>query len=124
MSSLYQQELLDHYRFPRNRGELAGATFCHDELNPSCGDKIVIAGIIKDGVLSAIKFSGSGCVISQAAASMLTEEVVGKSVDEIKIMPGSFMQELVGIPLGPTRLKCALLSLQVLQAGVALKERG
>lgn len=118
MSTLYQQELIDHYRFPRNRGELSPATFSHDELNPSCGDKIAMTGVVKEGVLVDVRFSGTGCVISQAAASMLTEEVMNMPVAKIQELSGSLMQELVGLPLGPTRLKCALLSLQVLQEGV------
>lgn len=118
MSTLYQQELMDHYRFPRNRGTLENPTFCHDELNPSCGDKITMAGVVKEGVLVEVKFTGTGCVISQAAASMLTEEVLKMSVADIQHLSGTLMKELVGVPLGPTRFKCALLSLQVLQEGL------
>jgi nitrogen fixation NifU-like protein len=109
---------MDHYRFPRNRGTIEKPTFCHDELNPSCGDKISMSGIVKDGVLTKVAFTGTGCVISQAAASMLTEEVVGKAVVDIQELSGDLVKELVGLPMGPTRFKCALLSLQVLQHGL------
>ena len=118
MSNLYQEELMDHYRYPRNRGVVAGATFTHEELNPSCGDVIGLTGKIENGYIVQIAFTGSGCVISQAAASMLTEQVKGLTVTDACKLGGVWMQELVGIPLGPTRLRCALLALQVLQTAL------
>ena len=86
--------------------------------NPSCGDKIAVTGMIRDGVLTEVAFQGEGCVISQAAASLLLEYAVGKSVVQIRQFDAQFMQELIGILLGPTRLRCALLPLEALQKGV------
>jgi len=116
---LYQERVMDHYRNPRNRGELATPDFSSDLHNPSCGDSIVIQATIKDGILANIAFEGNGCVISQAAASLLTEAIKEKSLDEIRSFTPDHLIALLGIPLGPTRLKCALLALDALKAGIA-----
>lgn len=115
---LYQEELMDHYRHPQNNKHVPNANFASGEYNPSCGDKMHIEGIIDDNVLTHIGFQGKGCVISQAAASMLTEESKGKSIDEILEFNKDTILKLIGMPLGPTRLKCALLCLHVLQQGL------
>lgn len=119
-NQLYQQELLDHYRHPRNRGVLPHAQVTTQTFNPSCGDKIAMQLSIQDGHLIEIRFQGEGCVISQAAASLLTEQTVQKPLSLLETLNKDFMLTLVGIPLGPTRLRCALLSLEALHEGLAL----
>ncbi|HEV2601321.1 MAG TPA: iron-sulfur cluster assembly scaffold protein [Candidatus Babeliales bacterium] len=122
--NLYKNELMDHYRYPRNRGKIADPDFVSDEHNPSCGDSVSISGQVCNGIVSAIAFEGAGCVISQAAASMITEYVLGKSVDEIAAISTQQMIDLVGMPLGPVRLKCALLSLHAVQQGLSRYKEG
>lgn len=118
-SDFYRENILDHYRNPRNRGTLEGAQIRYEDLNPLCGDQIRFEVRLDDrGRVEAAAFDGRGCAISQASASMLTEAVQGKSLDEIKAMDRDDVLALLGIPLSPVRLKCALLALKVLQAGV------
>lgn len=114
----YQEELLEHFKYPRNKKQLAHPDFSSGEYNPSCGDKISMQGIIKNNIIIDLGFDGSGCVISQATASMLTEMCIDKTIDQALQITSDDIIKLVGIPLGPTRLKCALLSLQVLQQGL------
>lgn len=120
--SLYESEiyeyLLDHYENPRNFGTLDNPTFSHEEGNPSCGDVIRIDVKVEDDRIADIRFSGKGCVISQAAASILTETVRGKSLEEVRQFGKDEMLETLGITLSPMRLKCALLALKVLKAGL------
>jgi nitrogen fixation protein NifU and related proteins len=115
---IYQEELVEHYKRPRNRKSISDATFISEYQNHSCGDKLVMEGIIKDDILTDIGFAGAGCVISQAAASMLTEHCIGKSVQEVLGLKKDDILKLIGVQLGPTRLKCALLGLEVLQQGL------
>jgi nitrogen fixation NifU-like protein len=115
---LYKEELLDHYRFPRYKGKLVQPDVMSAQFNPSCGDSVTFEAKIANGTIVQIGFDGTGCVISQAAASMLAEFVRGKSTLEISALPSSIMIELIGMELGPTRLKCALLSLYALQEGL------
>lgn len=115
---LYQDALMDHYRNSRNRGALEHADFESGQDIPSCGDSVIMYGRVKDGRLVAISFEGAGCVISQAAASMLTQKVLGQDLHAIMKLDADFMRKLVGIALGPTRLRCALLPLEALQKGV------
>jgi len=115
---LYQEELMDHYKFPRNKKKIQNPDFSAGDANPSCGDNIYIEGKIKEDKIVELGFDGSGCVISQAAASMLTEKVLGKSIDEVLNLSDKDILEMVGIELGPTRLKCAVLSLDVLKKGL------
>lgn len=115
MNVLSHEELLDHYKFPHNRKVIENPTFSESIYNPSCGDKISITGVVADGVLTDIGFQGSGCVLSQAAASMLTVEVKGKSIAHIQSLDAVFMQQQIGMEVGPTRLKCATLALEVLK---------
>lgn len=117
MDDLYREVILDHYQNPHNHGTIPNATMTYEDSNPLCGDKIRIDLLVKDGVVEDVKFSGRGCAISQASASMLTDEVKGKPLEEIRHFDKERLLELIGIPLGPTRLKCALLSLKVLKAG-------
>ncbi|OGO37402.1 MAG: SUF system NifU family Fe-S cluster assembly protein [Chloroflexi bacterium RBG_16_56_8] len=117
MDDLYRELILDHYQHPHNHGEIPGADISYEDSNPLCGDKIRIDIKLKDNVVEDVKFNGKGCAISQASASMLTDELIGKSLDDIKKMDKQFILDLLGIPLGPTRIKCALLPLKVIKAG-------
>jgi nitrogen fixation NifU-like protein len=117
-SSFYRENLLDHYRNPRFHGRLDAPTVSREDLNPLCGDMIRIDLALDNGIVADARFSGHGCAVSQAAASMLLEEIVGKSVDEVAALGRDDLLELLGVPLSPARLKCALLSLGVLRAGL------
>ncbi|HLF29341.1 MAG TPA: SUF system NifU family Fe-S cluster assembly protein [Anaerolineae bacterium] len=111
------ENILDHYENPRNKGVLDHPDISHEEDNPVCGDRIRMDLKVADGIITDVRFSGRGCSISQASASMLTEEVLGKPLEEVKRYGKEKVLEMLGIPIGPVRLKCALLSLKVLKAG-------
>ena len=118
MDDLYRDLILDHYRNPRNQGSLEPHDFSYEDENPLCGDKIRIDVRLDDQQrVSEVAFTGRGCAISQASASLLTEHIKGKSLAELKALTKEDLLELLGIDLGPVRLKCALLSLKVLKAG-------
>jgi nitrogen fixation NifU-like protein len=116
--SLYREIILEHYRNPQNRGTLDPADFSYEDTNPLCGDEVRIDMRVNDGIVSDIAFSGRGCAISQASASMLTEMVKGQPLEEVKKITKEDLLEELEIPLSPARLKCALLSLKVLKAGI------
>ena len=116
--SLYREIILEHYRNPQNRGTLDPADFSYEDTNPLCGDEVRIDMRVNDGIVSDIAFSGRGCAISQASASMLTEMVRGQPIEEVKKITKEDLLEELEIPLSPARLKCALLSLKVLKAGI------
>ena len=105
LQSVYQAQLLDHYRTPRNKGLLPEANFATDEFNPSCGDRVMLSGVVTDGIIEKLGFEGTGCVISQATASMLTEYALGKSCASLMQFDADAIQKLIGVPLGPVRLK-------------------
>jgi nitrogen fixation protein NifU and related proteins len=116
---IYQDHILDHYEDPFHRGHLAGATHAHQDKNPLCGDVVRIElEVDDDGKISDLYFSGEGCVISQASASMLLEEMHGKSVEDVKQFKPEEMLKLYGPRLTPNRQKCCLLSWRVLQQAV------
>ena len=118
MDDFYRENILDHYRHPRHSGTLEKPTHSHEENNPLCGDVIRIdLHVNDDNIIDEVAFKGRGCAISQASASMLMEMIEGKSLDEAKQIGKEEILEALGIPIGPTRLKCALLSLKVLKAG-------
>jgi nitrogen fixation NifU-like protein len=117
VEDLYREVILDHYQNPRNYGTLEPADISYEEDNPVCGDHIRLDLRLRDGRVAEVRFSGHGCAISQASASMLTEEIQGKTLDELKAFSKDDLLDLLGIPLGPVRIKCALLSLKVLKAG-------
>lgn len=108
-------ELLEHFKYPCNKKNVSDPNFLASSENPSCGDKISIEGVISENNVVDIGFSGSGCVISQATASMLTEFCKGKNIDQILNLNKDDVLSLIKMDLGPNRLKCSLLSLQVLQ---------
>ncbi len=116
--SIYREVILDHYQNPRNRGTLDPHDYTYEDSNPLCGDEVRIDVRVKDGAVDEIAFSGQGCAISQASASILTELVEGKPLDEVKALGKDELLEEIGIELSPARLKCALLSLKVLKAGI------
>jgi len=118
MDELQLEILLDHYQNPRNFGHLENPDIVHEEGNPSCGDQIRIEIKLEDNKIADIKFTGKGCTISQASASILTEIVKGKTLDEVKNFSKEDMLNALGIPISPIRLKCALLGLKVLKAGI------
>jgi nitrogen fixation NifU-like protein len=116
---LYQEHILDHYEDPFHRGSLPTATHAHEENNPLCGDVVrVELQVDENGKVKDAFFNGQGCVISQASASMLLEEIVGKTVDEVKQFSAGDMLQLYGARLTPNRQKCCLLSWKVLQSAV------
>jgi nitrogen fixation NifU-like protein len=118
VDSLYRDIILDHYRNPRNRGTLDPADYTFEDVNPLCGDEIRIDVRVVDDKVSEIKFSGRGCAISQASTSMLTEMVEGLPLDEVKALTKDDLLEELAIPVSPARMKCALLGLKVLKAGI------
>ncbi len=118
LDDLYRQEILDHYQNPRNWGTLDHPDITAVDSNPLCGDEIRIDLKIEDGKVAAVRFSGKGCSISRAAASMLSEAVEGKTLEEVKQISREDVLDMLGIELGPVRLKCALLALKTLKVGV------
>ena len=115
--------LLDHYRNPHNYGQIEGATEKLIEFNPFCGDTVQITVKIQGGIVSDIKFIGRGCSVSQGSASMLTDRVKGMAVEEIKKINGQDILNMLGLKLGPSREKCALLSLNALHKCIANHEQ-
>jgi nitrogen fixation NifU-like protein len=119
MDDLYREVIIEHYKNPSYRGHLEPHDIQFADNNPLCGDHIEITlQLDKDGRVSDARFDGHGCAISQASADLLIESIIGKPVDEVKTLKKDHVLDLLGIDLGPVRLKCALLSLKVLKAGV------
>ncbi|HEY2916740.1 MAG TPA: SUF system NifU family Fe-S cluster assembly protein [Candidatus Limnocylindrales bacterium] len=115
MDDLYRDYILEHYRRPHNFGTMDDATTSYEGANPLCGDRITLQLRVRDGVVDGVAFTGRGCAISQASASLLTDEVKGKAVDEAAKLSSSDVLDLLGIEISPARMKCALLSLDTLQ---------
>ena len=116
---LYQEHVLDHYEDPFHRGTLEGATHAHQEKNPLCGDVVRIELRLDDhDKIRDLYFTGEGCVISQAATSMLLEQMLGKTIDQLKQFSANDMLKLYGPRLTPNRQKCCLLSWKVIQSVV------
>jgi nitrogen fixation protein NifU and related proteins len=112
---MYKENILDHYKNPRNKQEMERYSIKHTGHNPLCGDKITLFLKVKEGKVVDISFAGEGCAISQASASLLTEFVQGKTLEEVKQLSEGDIYNLLGIPISHARQKCALLSLQTLQ---------
>jgi nitrogen fixation NifU-like protein len=115
---LFRENILDHYRHPRCRGTLDPADRTYEDANPLCGDRLRMDFRIRDGRIDAVRFSGQGCSISQAAASMLCERIEGLSLEDARRLSREDVLEMLGIELGPVRLKCALLALKTMKAGL------
>jgi nitrogen fixation protein NifU and related proteins len=115
---LYREVILDHYRNPRSHGLLDEPDAQAEGQNPLCGDEVTVTLRFDGDTISQIGFEGRGCAISQAATSMLTELVEGRSADEVARMPKEQLLEEIGIPLTPVRLKCAILGLGVLKVAL------
>jgi nitrogen fixation NifU-like protein len=115
---IYREIILDHYKNPRNRGTLDPHDFSYEDVNPLCGDEVRIDVRVENDKVKEIAFSGRGCAVSQASASILTEMVEGLPLDEVKAITKDDLLDEIGIPVSPARLKCALLSLKVLKAGL------
>lgn len=115
---IYREQIIDLYEHPLNHGEMADPDFTYEEDNPLCGDVIRISvRLDEDGRVADVAWQGDGCAISQAAASLLTEEIKGMTLEEVRTFDKDTLLELVGVPLSMARVKCALLSLKVLKAG-------
>lgn len=120
MDDMYREVILEHYKHPHNAGTLDAPDITREDSNPLCGDRIRIDLTVESGIITDVRFQGRGCAISQAAASLLTDEVKGKSLDEVRAFSKDDMLDLIGIPLdkNPVRIKCALLGLKTLKSGV------
>jgi len=119
MDDLYRDYILEHYRRPHNFGVLESPTAKFEGANPLCGDRITMMLGIQDGKVADVAFTGRGCAISQASASLLTDEVKGKTVEEVSKLTSQDLLDLIGIEISPARLKCALLSLDTLEHAIA-----
>lgn len=116
---IYREIILDHYRNPRNKGKLPGADISTHDSNPLCGDEIDIHMKVQGDKILDVKFEGTGCAISQASASMLTEMVINKPLTSVKDIAKTDILENIGLTnLGPARVKCALLALKVMKLGM------
>ncbi len=117
MDDMYREEILSHYKRPRNWGPLEDADLEFEDTNPLCGDELkVMFKVDANKVVTDVRFDGHGCAISQASASMASEELVGKSVDQLVGLDKAFVLDLLGIPISATRMKCAMLSLKVIKS--------
>jgi nitrogen fixation protein NifU and related proteins len=115
MEELYRDYILDHYKNPRNFGELEEYDLEFHDLNPLCGDELGVHVRVVDGKIADLRFHGHGCAISQAAASIASEELIGMPVDDVPSLSADWVIEQLGIDISPTRRKCALLNLKVLR---------
>jgi nitrogen fixation NifU-like protein len=119
MDDLYREVIIEHYKNPGYRGHLDPHDIRFQDSNPLCGDQIEITlRTDENGKITDARFDGRGCAISQASADLLVESIIGKPLEEVKQLNKEYILDMLGIDLGPVRLKCALLSLKVLKAGV------
>jgi nitrogen fixation NifU-like protein len=118
-SDMYRQQILDHYKNPRNYGEIEDPTFSHVGENPMCGDTIQMDVVLDDDeeTIEHVAFQGDGCAISQASASMLSEKLQGISIDELQEMDRDDITDMLGVDISPMRVKCAVLAEKVAQDG-------
>ena len=122
--TMMMEQILDHYKNPHNKGKVLHPDIENKEKNPSCGDEIEITALLnKNKEISDLKFDGHGCAISQAAISLLTDDLRGKSIGEVMRLQKEHVLELLGLDIAPMRIKCAMLGLRVLQRGI-LKQQG
>lgn len=119
MDDLYREIIIDRYKNPQYRGSLDPHDIAFEDDNPLCGDHIrVELRVDENEIVTEAVFNGQGCAISQASADLLMESIVGKPIEEVRKLTKETILDMLGIQLGPVRLKCALLSLKVLKAGV------
>ena len=123
MSDLYREQILDHYGHPRNEGTLDDPDITCERDNPVCGDVVRLDIRLEGGRVSQARFTGQGCVISMASASMFTEEIQGKTIAELRAMDDEDVFKMLGVELGPSRANCGVLPLRVLQEALELWER-
>jgi nitrogen fixation NifU-like protein len=123
-SDMYRQQILDHYKNPRNKGEMQDPDFSHTGENPSCGDTITVNVSLEDDAetIEYVTFTGDGCAISQASASMLSERLQGMTLSELEAMGTDDITEMLGVDISPMRIKCAVLARQVTQDGAKIHE--
>jgi len=121
-SDLYRQQILDHYKNPRNYGDLDEPTFSHVGENPMCGDTIEMDVVLDDDeeTIERVAFEGDGCAISQASASMLSEQLQGMDIEELRAMDRDDITEMLGVDISPMRVKCAVLAEKVAQDGAEI----
>jgi nitrogen fixation protein NifU and related proteins len=118
MPALYSETLLDHFRHPRNYGDVPAADFSYESFNPLCGDRIRIAVKLNDGVVQEARFKGDGCAISTAAASLLTEMIQGLDFESLASLPDDHLISALESNIQPARIQCALLPLEALRYGL------
>ena len=124
MSSMYRQLIVDRYKAPLFKGKLDNADIHFHDANPLCGDEIeVFVRLDDEGKIKEARFDGTGCAISQASVDLLLEDIEGKTPDEVMKLDADFIKEMLNFPLTPVRLKCALLGLKVLQAGILIHKK-
>ncbi|MFB6236196.1 MAG: Fe-S cluster assembly sulfur transfer protein SufU [Halopenitus sp.] len=123
-SDMYRQQILDHYKNPRNYGEMEDPDFTHVGENPSCGDTIQVDVRLEDDdeTIEYVSFTGDGCAISMASASMLSERLAGMTIDELHDLETDDITEMLGVDISPMRVKCAVLGRQVAQDGAKIHE--
>ena len=121
-SDMYRQQILDHYKNPRNYGELEDPTYTHVGENPVCGDTIEMDVVLADDeeIIERVAFRGDGCAISQASASMLSEELAGKLVEDLLAMDRDDIIDMLGVEISAMRVKCAVLAEKVAQDGAEI----
>lgn len=117
-NEIYREHILDHYKHPRNFGVLKDADIRQREFNPLCGDELEFNIKLSNGKIEDVRFKGRGCAISQASASLLTEDIMGKSLKEIEKIKNEDVINMLGIPIGPVRYKCAILAIMTVKAGI------
>ncbi|MDX6533069.1 MAG: nitrogen fixation protein NifU [Gaiellales bacterium] len=118
MDDFYRENILDHYKNPRNSGHVEHPAATAEGVNPLCGDELAVELEVTDGVVTDVRYNGRGCAISMAAASMLSDTIKGRQVDELSAIGKDDVLEELGIPLSPIRLKCAMLSVGVLKVAL------
>ncbi|WP_458187763.1 iron-sulfur cluster assembly scaffold protein [Haladaptatus sp. NG-WS-4] len=123
-SDMYRQQILDHYRNPRNYGELDEPSFTHEGVNPSCGDELEFDVVLGDDgdTIERVAFRGDGCAISQASASMLSQKLPGMTLAEVEKLDRDDVIDMLGVEISPMRVKCAVLAEKVVQDGAEIYE--